>query len=259
MLQPPDVTAIVTAHNEGLYLGPALKSCDAARRFAKDTLGIETELIVIADNPDEITLQVAEGMLSRGARVIRTAYGDPGLARNRAVQDASGKYVTFLDGDDLWSSNWIAAAWQKAEANRRLAVYHSRVNVVFGQERTLWWHIDSDGPLFDPLYMRWSNYWDALCFVARNVALEIPYKANHLALGFGHEDWHWNCLTLERGIPHKPVPETIHFKRKRPGSQMRRVDSSDGVVWPLEAEMPRRRSNACRDGADGSGTSSERP
>jgi hypothetical protein len=65
-----------------------------------------------------------------------------------------------------------------------------------------------------------------MSFARNELYRRYPFKANDLQLGFGHEDWHWSALTLAAGIPHKPVPGTMHFKRARGGSQMSRVDAS---------------------------------
>lgn len=60
-----------------------------------------------------------------------------------------------------------------------------------------------------------------------------PFVGNDLKRGYGHEDWHWNQATIAKGIAHKPVSETIHFKRRRVGSQSDLVDKRGGVTWPM--------------------------
>jgi len=88
--------------------------------------------------------------------------------------------------------------------------------------------------MFDPEYLAWRNYWDAMSFARTTICQKFPFRRNDLQLGFGHEDWHWNAWTIAEGVPHKPVLETMHFKRRRENSQMAVVDRSGSVRWPLE-------------------------
>lgn len=232
----PDISVILTAHREGALVGASIRSAIAAIHHARDTDGLNCEIIAILDRTDQITRRTMQHGLSTlgdtlDVRIEETDEGDPGQVRNHGVKLAKGTCATFLDGDDLWSGNWLSAAWALCK-ERPDAVAQSMVNITFGGEKNLWWHMDSESALFDPDYLMWSNYWDAMSFAHTDIYRQTPFRANDLKLGFGHEDWHWSVITHAKGIPHKPVPETIHFKRRRKGSQMSLVDRADGVIWP---------------------------
>jgi glycosyltransferase involved in cell wall biosynthesis len=228
----PDISVIITAHREGALAGPSIHSACEAVKFAQEEGGLDVELVAVLDQADDMTKSMFQERTIPGLRTVLVSEGDPGQTRNRGVEAARGKYVAFLDADDLWSRNWLVAAWRLVRDRPAEIIAHSEFNLVFGDQRSIWWHVDSEGPMFDPSYMLWANYWDALVFVARDVCLRHPYAPNDLQLGYGHEDWHWNCVTLTAGIQHKPVPGTIHFKRKRPNSQMAKCAERDVVVWP---------------------------
>ena len=182
------------------------------------------------DRPNDATRLQFAGATDR-YQLIVTDEGDPGLARNKAVEAASGDYVGFLDGDDLWSGNWLVEAHRLCASEPNFVVAHSEANVVFGEVRHMWWHVDSRGPAFDPAIMQTSNYWDAMSFGARAIYRKFPFVANNLKLGFGHEDWHWNCVTLAAGIDHRPAIGTVHFKRRRRDSQMALCDAVRALPW----------------------------
>lgn len=235
--QKPDITVILTAHKEGVLAGVTAQNMMQAIEYAAVEKGLRSEIIVVLDNASETTTSVLHQYLDKvkqdtPIRFLETQEGDPGQARNRGIALAQGVYSTFLDGDDLWSKNWLTKAWELC-SERPDVVAQSMANVVFGCERNLWWHIDSESELFDPDYLHWANYWDAMSFARTDIYRSIPFKKNDLKLGFGHEDWHWSVLTHARGIPHKPVQGTIHFKRRRMGSQMNLVEQAGGVVWPI--------------------------
>lgn len=229
-----DISIVITAHREGLLSAPCAKSAIQAKRIA-ETENLRCETIVVLDRSDELTASVFRGILGEDATYLETDEGDPGQSRNRGVEAASGTCISFLDGDDLWSENWLLESYRNFTL-RPDVVHHPACLMRFGTAKLLFWHPDSETRLCDPTYLVWSNYWDAMSFAKVSIYRDFPFKANDLALGFGHEDWHWSAWTLRNGIQHKPVPETIHFKRGRPGSQMAKVENVGGVCWPLATE-----------------------
>jgi len=232
MTNQPDVTAILTGHSEGLMAGPAARSLLEAVKHAGD-IGISCEIIAVLDRADALTKGVVRKAFGDNATYIESSAGDPAGARNAGIGAAKGRYACFLDADDLWSENWITESYTAAE-ERPDAVFHSACNIIFGGNHFIFWHIDSESPHCDPDYLDFRNYWDALCFAKLEIFRRFPFRLNDLASGFGHEDWLWNAVTVDAGIPHKPVPGTIHFKRARPGSQMEKVDELGGVRFPVD-------------------------
>ena len=225
-----DVSVVINAHREGLLAGPSIASMMEARANA-EARGLSIEVIAILDRADMLTSNVFREAEIPGMRIVETDYGDPGLARNRGAEEAVGRYLTYLDSDDLWSFNWISEAHLFAKEHDGPVVAHSEVNIVFGEVSNIWVHADSASEAFDPSYLAIGNYWDAMCFTLREIMIEHPFKANDLKAGYGHEDWHFNNCTLLSGIHHRPVPNTVHMKRRRAGSQMARCSQNDVVPW----------------------------
>lgn len=225
------VSAIMTAHREGRLAAASIGSFREAIDYAK-SLDIDVESVVILDRADQETHDVFLNVPDWNVRYIVTDYGDLGLGRNRAAKEASGEFITFLDADDLWSFNWIAKALQYSADNGEKLVCHSDLNLVFGDQQSVWIHADQGAPSFDPGYQRIANYWDSLCFCRRQTFIEIPFRNTDLTLGYGHEDWDWNNLTMVAGYRHRPVPGTVHMKRRRQQSLTALCKARDVVVRP---------------------------
>jgi glycosyltransferase involved in cell wall biosynthesis len=227
-----DITVILNVHDEGLLAGPSINSFEAAIAHAQ-AQKLSVESIVVLDRPDALTLSVFENLGTRHKLIVADV-GDLGLARNTGVLAAKGDYIAFLDGDDLWGFQWLAAAHDFCSRSPIEVIAHCEVNVMFGETNHFWWHVDSEHPKFDFEYLRINNYWTALSFASRKIYLEFPYQKNDLSGGYGFEDWHWNCQTLQAGIAHRPVPNTVHMVCKSSASLSIRSVAHDVMVRPIE-------------------------
>jgi glycosyltransferase involved in cell wall biosynthesis len=59
--------------------------------------------LIIADDGSEKEISTAAGLGDERVRVVRLKHtGLPGLVRNRGAEAARGRYLAFLDSDDLW-------------------------------------------------------------------------------------------------------------------------------------------------------------
>lgn len=227
----PAVSVIINAHREGLLAHRSVRSAVRAAEYAREQ-GVTVELIAVLDRPDEATLAYFQSQAAQFARLEHVDFGDPGCSRNQGVRIASGRYICFLDADDLFSQNWILAAYQFAEAHPddKLAL-HPELNLYFGDGLALMPHVDSTASGFSTLSLIQYNYWTALVFMARHLFTGHEYARTDFARGFGYEDWHFNCETLASGIQHRPVPCTAHFIRRKPdGSQSQRTLRTRGLM-----------------------------
>jgi glycosyltransferase involved in cell wall biosynthesis len=229
-VREPNLSAILIAHAEATMVGVSFRSMLAAVRVAADA-GLAVETLVVLDKPDEATREMLAEVDSYGARLVEVGYGDQGLVRNHAVGESRGRFIAFLDGDDLWTENWLVAAHEVCAMNMR-TIAHPYADWVFGEHRALWLPPDQSDPDFEPATLRVTNAWDALCLAPRNAYLDHPFQARDLAQGYAFEDWLWNLQTIESGYVHRVVPDTIHFKRSRAGSQFRQANFNRSTTRP---------------------------
>lgn len=214
-----DLTLVLTVHDEGIMAVVSARSLLAARAEAT-AAGLTSQVILVMDRPTAATRRALAPFIREEApRVIETDFGDQGQARNAAVDAAEGAYVAFLDGDDLWSHNWLVAAHATCTADPGRVIAHPEVNWFFDGRAGAIFPPDMRDADFDPALLRSLNVYDALCMAPVAAHRDFPFGTRDVKGGFAVEDWHWACETINAGYQRHVAPGTIIFKRDRPGSR----------------------------------------
>lgn len=67
------------------------------------------EMLIVDDGSKDNSAAIVEGYARKDSRVklIRQSNGGSASARNHALREARGRYVCFLDADDLWDSTFL--------------------------------------------------------------------------------------------------------------------------------------------------------
>lgn len=91
----PAVSVLIIVHNRANTIGAAVRSV-LAQTFA------DFELVVVDDGSTDHTAEVVANFADPRLRLVRTMpnQGIP-LARNRALAEAQGRYIAWLDSDDV--------------------------------------------------------------------------------------------------------------------------------------------------------------
>lgn len=211
-----DVSVIVNLHREGRAAVAALRSAAAAIAAAP---GLACEILAIVDCGDEAT----ERAIRRFGGPLRREicdFGDPALARNFGVELARGRFVAFLDGDDLMGESWLRRASAAVRARKDGdTIAHPRLNYVFGRdvEPIVWVHPDMERDAISLSLLRAGNFWTSASFAAATLHRRFPFRANAQEAGLGHEDWAFNLTTAEAGVTHIAPEDTVHFIRRKDG------------------------------------------
>jgi glycosyltransferase involved in cell wall biosynthesis len=98
----PLVSILIPSYNSEAWIDRTLESA-LAQTYP------QCEIIVVDDGSTDGTLTRLRGYEARGVRIVTQANRGASAARNRALADASGELIQFLDADDLLAPDKIAA------------------------------------------------------------------------------------------------------------------------------------------------------
>jgi glycosyltransferase involved in cell wall biosynthesis len=222
------VSVMIGVYNCAAYLGEAI---DSVLRQSHQPI----ELIVVDDGSTDGSGAIAK---AHGARVrcIRQERGGMAAARNRAVEDASGKFFAFLDADDRFPADKI---------ERQLGVFEQdpELDVVYGHVTEF---LSPDLERDAAALLR-APYHDApwptpnLMLVRRDAFFRVGLFSTALRVGIG-VDWHAraNELGLKSAVPPIVVLERrLHAEN----NGIRERQFKPQYLHVLKASLDRRRTS----------------
>lgn len=130
------VTVAICTHNRAKDTGEAIESV-LHQSFAKE----EIEIIVIDNRSTDQTTEVVNGLRRRFGSRIRYIYENKlglSVARNRAIQEANGKYILFLDDDALASQDWVHEIVDVFESDPAIGCVGGRIDPIWEVEEPNW-------------------------------------------------------------------------------------------------------------------------
>jgi len=97
------------------------------------------EIIVVDNNSADNTANVVREYQANWPTTSLLKYSfeaeqGAAFARQRAVEEARGTFIGFLDDDNLPSANWVAAAYAFGQAHPRIGAYGSQIHGQFETE-----------------------------------------------------------------------------------------------------------------------------
>lgn len=118
----PDVSVVTPFFNGAAYLRDALESVARQTR-------LPSEMILIDDGSTDGSAELIETIETPfPKRVLQQANSGQSAARNRAALEATGKYLAFLDHDDMWYPKHLEMLVALLEADDGLGLAYSNID-----------------------------------------------------------------------------------------------------------------------------------
>jgi glycosyltransferase involved in cell wall biosynthesis len=111
-MSTPEVSVVIPVYNGEKYLAATVES-------ALGQVGQEVEVIVVDDGSTDGTPSVLDRLRDR-VRGVRQPNQGVAAARNTGIGMARGKYVAFLDADDVWLAEKLKRQRAYFDQNPRL-------------------------------------------------------------------------------------------------------------------------------------------
>lgn len=95
----------------------------------------DLELLVINDGSKDSSLSIISNIKDSRLKVFSYKNAGVAISRNRGIKKAGGKFIAFLDADDLWTSDKLEAQLKALQSNPKAAVAYSWVDYIneFGE------------------------------------------------------------------------------------------------------------------------------
>ncbi|ATQ43292.1 glycosyltransferase family 2 protein [Caulobacter mirabilis] len=126
MSASPDLSIVVCTYDRPLHLAETLRSCLAQH----NTLGLALELVVIDNHPSGSAAAVVEALAGEAVWPIRYIVDltrNMATLRNRGFAEARGRWLAFIDDDEIADPDWTDALVAAARATDAAVVVGPRL------------------------------------------------------------------------------------------------------------------------------------
>lgn len=234
------ISVNITAHNEGLLLYKTLKSVESMCLYFKSKIDEEIEVNLSLDNPDQETKRIAREFKVQNNKIniYEVNFKDLADSRNNLIKQSTGDYLVFIDGDDLFSGNYLYKAYTQAlESLDKNFVLSPEYLVSFGEHNYIVRKLDFNSSSFKIINCFETNYFISQSFAPKEVFNRLSFRPNKY--GYGMEDWDWNNTAIFNGIKFYNVPNTIFFYRRKKNSMITNQVATKSALRPNQLFEPR--------------------
>ena len=195
----PLVSVIMPAYNAAPFIEEAISS------VVNQTI-TDWELIVIDDGSNDATREIIAKSGERDDR-IRVVMNEENMGvartRNRGIDLAKGKYIAFLDSDDIWVREKLERQLQKMqETNAGICYCQYRIINIFGEQSRADYIVPEDATFKDILK---ENYIQCSAMLIRSdIVKKFMFNTK-----FFHEDYILGLDMLRAGEIARGCPEIL--------------------------------------------------
>lgn len=230
----PAVSVLIPAYNVAGYLDKSVGSA-----LAQD---IDVEVVIVDDGSTDSTPD-AIGRLEADPRVrgFRLPVNSgPGAARNKAMDEARGEWIAFLDADDWFAPGRLSYLLKVAEAAGADAVSDDLALINDGADKP-WtsvyeftgWKQSEEGRKLSAAELCRHDW--ILQPMFRTAWLRAHGPRFHPIRNWAGEDFEFYMNAMLLGVNWVTARDACYFYRSRPGQLTGQRAIADGIIESLEA------------------------
>jgi glycosyltransferase involved in cell wall biosynthesis len=126
----PTVSVIIPTYNRARFIREAIESV-VEQSFS------DLELIVIDDGSTDETAEIVGAFNDKRLNFVRQENRGRSAARNRAIASARGRYIAFLDSDDMYLRDKLAKQVSYMDLHPELGMIYTSATCIDGEGKPL--------------------------------------------------------------------------------------------------------------------------
>lgn len=121
----PTFSVVIPAYNASAFLPQTIESVQ--RQTFEDF-----EILIIDDGSTDDTLDIIKKYKETDSRIHFITQRNQGVsrARNTGIEAAEGKYIAFLDSDDIWMPNKLKIHFEHFQSDSKIGLSYARVEFI---------------------------------------------------------------------------------------------------------------------------------
>jgi len=168
MKEPIFFSVIIPLYNKEQYVGQTIKS--VLNQTFEDY-----EIVVINDGSTDTSSDIVKSIVSDKIRLIEVENGGVAKARNIGILNSKGKYIAFLDADDVWKKSYLQNVYDLIKNNPECGFFCSKYEIRKKNKIILSNKIDKHGEIgkfWEILRYKYDVVWTSATVVEKNMLIE---------------------------------------------------------------------------------------
>ncbi len=222
----PKVSVVIPAFNAAATILESVKS-------VQEQTFRDWELIIVDDGSTDETSQLLQPLQEPKIKILTQKNCGPPVARNRAIEEACGEYIAFIDADDLWKPDKLARQVTLMDQDNTIGLLHTDLE-MFDEDPVLETVTYYDrSPHTNETYHRIlsGGFIGVLTVMVRREVLDDVGLFDPEFL-FGTEDWDlWIRILRKHKSLH--LPESTAYYRSSPSGQFKNPETKAKGEWKV--------------------------
>ncbi|PSN20735.1 glycosyl transferase family A [filamentous cyanobacterium CCP5] len=208
----PKVSVIIPAYNAMEFLPRTLDSV-LGQTFR------DFEVIVVNDGSKDGIESWAKTIIDTRVRFISQSNQGQSAARNTGINDSVGKYIAFLDSDDLWDPRKLEKQVKVMDKNPDIGLVYTWVAELSTDDIILKknWRFSNEGDVWERLVQGNIIACGSVPMIRRSCIEKVGLFSK---FPFACEDWDF-WIRISEKYPFKVIREVLTYYRSNPSSLSR--------------------------------------